>query len=316
MGDREGDVSVVIDAYLTFASVEQGLAANTIDAYARDLAAFAGSLAVAGLTHIDALQREHISRFLTTLAEQGQSARSRTRALVAVRRLVRYATAERLLHRDPLDGIDSPTMSAPLPKTLRPEETDALLRAIPIDSPLGLRDRAMLEVLYGAGLRVSELVGLPLSAIDMRGGLLRVTGKGGKERVVPLGGAAIDAVNEYLERGREVLLGGRADAAHALFPTRTGRPMTRQNFFALLRKVAGKAGIPRDRVSPHVLRHAFATDLLNGGADLRSIQAMLGHSDLSTTQIYTHVSKARLRETVEEHHPRGRGRRSSAGRRR
>jgi integrase/recombinase XerD len=222
-----------------------------------------------------------------------------------------YATTEKLLHHDPLDGIESPTVRVPLPRTLRPDETEALLDATDTatDTPLGLRDRAMLEVLYGAGLRVSELVGLPLSGLDSRSGLLRVTGKGEKERVVPLGETALSAVARYLEQSRDLLLGSRTDDTHALFLTRRGGPMTRQNFFALLRKLAVRAGIPSDRVSPHVLRHAFATDLLDGGADLRSIQAMLGHADLSTTQIYTHVSRKRLRETVDERHPRGRGRR-------
>jgi integrase/recombinase XerD len=198
-------------------------------------------------------------------------------------------------------------LPVPLPKILRPDETEALLAAVDTSTPLGLRDRAMLEVLYGAGLRVSELVGLTLSAIDRPGGLLRVTGKGGRERVVPLGGAALAALDRYLDQARERLLGSDPNETHALFLTRRGRGMTRQNFFALLRKLARRADIPSDRVSPHVLRHAFATDLLNGGADLRSIQAMLGHADLSTTQIYTHVSRARLRETVETHHPRGAG---------
>jgi integrase/recombinase XerD len=156
---------------------------------------------------------------------------------------------------------------------------------------------------------VSELVGLPFSAVDARDGLLRVTGKGGKERVVPLGEQALAAIEHYLAEARDALLGSRPDETHALFLTRRGRPMTRQNFFVLIRKLAVKAGIPVDRVSPHVLRHAFATDLLDGGADLRSIQSMLGHADLSTTQVYTHVSRSRLRDTVEERHPRGRGRR-------
>ncbi len=168
----------------------------------------------------------------------------------------------------------------------------------------------MLEVLYGAGLRVSELVSLPLSAIDRRGQLLRVVGKGRKERVVPMGDLASGAIEVYLAEARPVLLGDHPDRDHATFLTRRGRPMTRQNFFARLRRHARAAGLPVDRVSPHVLRHGFATDLLEGGADLRAIQSMLGHADLSTTEIYTHVSRARLRETVETRHPRGAGRRS------
>jgi integrase/recombinase XerD len=167
----------------------------------------------------------------------------------------------------------------------------------------------MMEVLYGAGLRVSELVGLPLAGVDRRAGLLRVVGKGDRERMVPLGEPALEALEAYLAEGRPALVKSTAPATDAIFLSRRGGPMTRQNFFVRVRQLALRAGIPSDRVSPHVLRHAFATDLLDGGADLRAVQSMLGHADLATTQIYTHVSRARLRETVERRHPRGRGRR-------
>ncbi len=306
--DPDAQLSAVVDGFLGHASVERGLARNTVEAYARDLAAFTTVLEQVDVTNLADLHREHVSGFVHALDAKGQSARSRRRALVAVRRLLLYAQAEKLLDRDPMDGIESPNLPSLLPRVLKPEETEALLEAVDVGTPLGLRDRAMLEVLYGAGLRVSELVGLPLAALDERAGLLFITGKGGKERVVPLGGAALAAVAAYLAEGRDALLGSRRDETHALFLTRRGGPMTRQNFFALIRKLAMRAGIPRDRVSPHVLRHAFATDLLDGGADLRSIQSMLGHSDLSTTQVYTHVSRGRLRDTVEERHPRGGGR--------
>jgi integrase/recombinase XerD len=192
---------------------------------------------------------------------------------------------------------------------LRPDETEALLRAAEGSDPLALRDRAMLEVLYGAGLRVSELVGLPLGAVDRNSGVLRVTGKGGRDRIVPLGEPALLALDDWLENGRPSLVGSRSSAA--TFLSRRGTQMTRQNFFLRLQQLAIRAGLPRDRVSPHVLRHAFATDLLEGGADLRAVQSMLGHADLATTQIYTHVSRGRLRETVERRHPRGRGRRGA-----
>ena len=175
------------------------------------------------------------------------------------------------------------------------------------EEPTAWRDVAMIELLYGAGLRVSELVGLPLSGIDRQAGLLRVIGKGRKERIVPLGELAGRALDDYLERGRPLLAGERTGHEHAVFLTARGRPMTRQNFWKRLREHAIRAGLSADRVSPHVLRHAFATDLLEGGADLRAIQAMLGHADLSTTEVYTHVSRARLRETVEALHPRGSG---------
>jgi integrase/recombinase XerD len=305
--DPEAELSAVVDGFLGHTSVERGLARNTVEAYARDLAAFASFLEAASVTNLADLRREHISGFVHELDARGQSAASRTRALVAVRRLLLYAQTEKLLGHDPMDGIESPRQGSKLPRILKPEETEALLEAVDTGTPMGLRDRAMLEVLYGAGLRVSELVGLSLSALDSRGGLLRVTGKGGKERVVPLGGAALAAIAVYLAEGRDALLGSRREETQSLFPTRRGSSMTRQNFFVLIRKLAVRAGISSDRVSPHVLRHAFATDLLEGGADLRSIQAMLGHADLSTTQVYTHVSRGRLRKTVEERHPRGGG---------
>jgi integrase/recombinase XerD len=221
---------------------------------------------------------------------------------------VAFAIAQGELAADPLDGVSAPRLERRLPRHLAPEETEALIAAVAGDDPLALRDRAMLEVLYGAGLRVSELVALPLSSVDRRGGLVRVTGKGGRDRIVPLGGAALDALETYLDRGRPDLMGDARRVCDAVFVTRRRRAMTRQNFFTRLRAIAVRAGLPSDRVSPHVLRHAFATDLLEGGADLRSVQTMLGHSDLSTTQIYTHVSRGRLRETVERRHPRGGGR--------
>ncbi|MBW2713789.1 MAG: tyrosine-type recombinase/integrase, partial [Deltaproteobacteria bacterium] len=181
----------------------------------------------------------------------------------------------------------------------------SLIDATDPKTALGLRDRAMLEVLYGAGLRVSELIGLDLTSLDPRAGLIRVLGKGNKERLIPLSEIAFERVNEYLRDARPRLLGKKR--SEALFLSRRGGGMTRQNFFARLRQLATQAGLAPERVSPHILRHAFATDLLEGGADLRAVQAMLGHEDLSTTEIYTHVTRGRLRETVEKHHPRGSG---------
>jgi integrase/recombinase XerD len=301
-------LNTVIDAYLTYAKLEKGLARNTITAYARDLARFAEPLEGIFAAEIN---REHIKSFIEALERDGLSPASRARALVAVRRLLKFMCAEQLIEKDPSQGILAPKVGRSLPRVLVGDETQALIRACGDSGPLALRDRAMLEVLYGAGLRVSELVGLPLSGLDRRGGLLRVVGKGGHERVVPLGQLALSAVEDYLESGRPALLGSREDRSRSLFLSRRGSAMSRQNFFTLLRKLALRAGIPRDRVSPHVLRHAFATDLLEGGADLRSIQMMLGHADLSTTEIYTHVSRGKLKETVELRHPRGSGSRGS-----
>ena len=296
-----------IDAFLSHSAVERGLAPKTIEAYARDLTRFAGWLESVGVEAPGSIRREHVIGFTRALEEEGLAARSRTRILVATRRWIRFLLAAGELSVDPTEGISTPRFRQSLPKVLRPDETAALIAAATPDTPLGLRDRAMLEVLYGAGLRVTELVALPLGALDARSGVLRVFGKGRRERLVPLGEPALAAVGIYLEAGRPALLRADRPATDAMFLSRRGTPMTRQNFFARLRRLARIAGIPGDRISPHVLRHAFATDLLEGGADLRSVQAMLGHADLSTTQIYTHVSRARLRDVVETRHPRGSG---------
>ena len=302
-----GSLFGAIDAFLSHAAVERGLAPKTIEAYASDLARFGSWLESAGVAAPGSLRREHITGFAQALEAEGLSARSRTRILIATRRWIRFLLATGELTADPMEGIATPRFGQPLPKVLRPDETAALLAAADPDTTLGLRDRAMLEVLYGAGLRVTELVALPLGALDSRAGVLRVFGKGGRERLVPLGEPALAAVDAYLEAGRPALLRAGHPGTDAMFLSRRGAPMTRQNFFSRLRKLARIAGISSDRVSPHVLRHAFATDLLEGGADLRSVQAMLGHADLSTTQIYTHVSRARLRDVVETRHPRGAG---------
>jgi integrase/recombinase XerD len=299
------------DAFLVHAAVERGLSPRTIEAYGRDLARFVAHLERAGIAKPNAVRREHVSGFARSLERAGLGARSRARALVAVRRWLRHAGAAGT-GEDPCAGVPAPREKRPLPRVLRPDETEALIAAALRDGPLALRDRAMLEVLYGAGLRVSELVGLPLSGVDRRAGWLRVLGKGRKERIVPLGEPALEALDAYLADARPLLAKRSTRECEAVFLSRRGSAMTRQNFFLRLRDLARRADIPIDRVSPHVLRHAFATDLLEGGADLRAVQSMLGHADLSTTQIYTHVSRARLRETVERRHPRGAGGRAGA----
>jgi integrase/recombinase XerD len=306
-----GDLDRLRDAFLNHAGVERGLSPLTVEAYAGDLNRFLEYVEKAGAVGLADLTRDVVVGFLLALEEDGLSARSRARALSALRRMLAFAADRGLLANDPLLGIEGPRLPQQLPRVLRPDQTAALLSAIDTDTPLGLRNFAMLELLYGAGLRVSELVGLPLSGLDRRAGLVRVVGKGQRERVVPIGDAALEALDDYLAEARGQLLGDRPDTSRAVFLSRRGSAMTRQNFFAFLRSLARKAGIPSELVSPHVLRHAFATDLLEGGADLRSIQAMLGHSDLATTQIYTHVSRGRLRETVEQRHPRGSGGRGS-----
>jgi integrase/recombinase XerD len=308
VAEAGGGLDAALEGFLTHVRVERGLAERSVEAYARDLARFVGHLAGAGVGRVAEIGREHVSGFLASLARQGLGARSRARALVSVRRWLRHLQASGRLAGDPLDGIAAPRLERRLPRVLSPEETERLLAAASAPTPLGLRDRAMLELLYGAGLRVSELVGLPLGRLDRRRGVVHVVGKGRRERLVPVGEPALDALEAWLAEGRPALLRRSRRSPEAVFVTGRGAAMTRQNFFARLRALARAAGLPTERVSPHVLRHAFATHLLEGGADLRAVQEMLGHADLSTTQIYTHVSRARLRELVEERHPRGAGR--------
>jgi integrase/recombinase XerD len=279
MAERASELDDALEGFLAHVRVEQGLSPRTVEAYGRDLTRLVEHLRGRGVCTPRQVERSHLSSFLGSLARQGLGARSRARALVAVRRFVRHLQASRRLEGDPLEGLGSPRVERRLPRVLGGAEVERLLR-------------------------VSELVSLPLGALDRRGGVLRVVGKGRRERLVPLGELALDALERYLEEARPQLLRGRR-ATEAVFLSRNGRAMTRQNFFVRLRTYARRAGLPQDRVSPHVLRHAFATDLLEGGADLRAVQAMLGHADLSTTQIYTHVGRGRLRETVERHHPRG-----------
>jgi len=302
-----------VDAFLAHTAVERNLSRHTVEAYARDLERFVAWLAGQGVTRLSQLERRHVRAFVQHLEREGLAARSRTRALVAIRRFVEHGARQGECAVDPLDGVEAPRFGKPLPRVLRPDETRMLIEATDSDDPLGCRDRAMLELLYGSGLRVSELVSLPLSGLDRRTGLVRVVGKGRKERIVPVGEPAREAIERYLAEARPMLARAAKRATDAVFLSRRGRPMTRQNFFDRLRGLARVAGIPSDRVSPHVLRHAFATDLLEGGADLRAVQTMLGHADLSTTEVYTHVSRARLRETVETRHPRG-GRAGSGAR--
>jgi integrase/recombinase XerD len=306
---RGARLAAAVDAFLASAAALRGLSPATIEAYGRDLARLQEHLERAGVERAEQLTHEHVRSFVLALERAGLGARSRARALVAVRRFLRHLGAEGLLRSDPWQATRLPRFERPLPRVLRSDQTAALIESVDAETPLALRDRAMLEVLYGAGLRVSELVRLPLAGIDRRAGLLRVTGKGRRERVVPLGAPALAALDAWLASGRPRLARDARRAGDAVFLSQRGAPMTRQNFFVRLRRLALAAGIPSADISPHVLRHAFATDLLEGGADLRVVQTLLGHADLATTQIYTHVSRARLRETVEGRHPRGSGQR-------
>ncbi len=291
----------LIDRFLDSLWLEKGLADNTRESYRSDLALFNGWLVERGL-ELPAIGREAILDHLAWRLENGYKARSTARLLSGLRGFYRYLLREGEIAIDPTLRVELPHIGRPLPKALSEADVEALLAAPEVDEPLGLRDRAMLEVLYACGLRVSELVGLTLEQVSLRQGVLRAFGKGSKERLVPLGEEAMVWLERYLGEARDVLLAGRP--CDALFPSQRGEQMTRQAFWYRIKLHARTAGIAK-AISPHTLRHAFATHLLNHGADLRSVQMLLGHSDLSTTQIYTHIARARLQELHAAHHPRG-----------
>lgn len=295
-----------IEGFTYHLRVERGRSENTVVAYGRDLEFLRAWLEREhGVTRAEDVRREHLAGFLVHLdRDRGLGLRSIARTRSSIRQLFRYLVREGRLEADPTALVDAPRFPQPLPKVLSAAQVEALLAAPPLGDPLGLRDAAMLELMYSCGLRVSELVGLPIRGVDPREGLIRVVGKGNKERVVPVGDQALELLRAYLERGRPVH--DPSWSSPAAFVSRLGKPMTRQNFWERVKVWAGRAGVPQRLVSPHVLRHSFATHLLENGADLRSLQAMLGHADISTTQIYTHVTRERLARIHAEHHPRGR----------
>lgn len=285
--------------YLDYLTVEKGLARNSLSSYATDLRQFGRYLADKKID-IESVDRLSIVRYFQSLRSAGIAARSVARALAAIRGMFRFLVAERHLKTDPTENLENPKVWTTLPKSILPEEVEALLRAPDPSTAEGLRDRAMLELLYATGLRVSELIRVRIDDLVMDAGFLRTIGKGSKERIVPFGDTARDAIVRYIETGRPEY--DRFGDPH-LFLSRRGRPMSRQSFWMKIVKHARTAGI-KAQISPHVLRHSFATHLLENGADLRSVQMMLGHSDISTTQIYTHVSRARLQKLYERYHPR------------
>jgi integrase/recombinase XerD len=290
-----------LDVFLTHARIEKGLAANSVDAYGRDLRRYVAHLEGLGVPGWESVGRAEVQAHLAELVRRGLSPRSQARALSAIRSLHALLVAEKLTPLDPTDEIDAPRPRRKLPALLSREEIEALLVSPDPRKAPGRRDRAMLELLYATGLRVSELVSLELNDVDLESRMLVARGKGSKERVVPVGAPAAEALKAYLFGARDVLLRGRR--SKDLFVTPRGGRMTRQGFAKLLARHARAAGISR-RVSPHKLRHSFATHLLEGGADLRAVQAMLGHADVSTTQIYTHVDGTHVRRLYERFHPR------------
>jgi integrase/recombinase XerD len=287
-----------VQAFLNYCRVEKGLSANTIAAYRRDLERFAATVSAGGEETADA---EEVRRHLDVLRGEGLSSRSIARHLTTLRNFYRFLLREERTDSDPTALMTSPRIWQNLPKYLTKEEVNRLIKATESDWPTAIRDRAMIELLYASGLRVSELCQVQTGDLDLELGLVRVVGKGNRQRIVPVGSAAQAAVSYYLTVSRPVLLKGRV--SRYLFVTARGGRLTRQGFWKSMAGYGRKAGIGR-RLSPHMVRHSFATHLLEGGADLRSVQTMLGHVDISTTQIYTHVMRSRLQAVVDRHHPR------------
>jgi integrase/recombinase XerD len=292
----------LIDRFCDALWLEDGLADLTLAAYRRDLRAFGDWLEKERSREMKAVVQGDIEAYLAWRFAHKTQARSAARYTSSLKRFYRHLLRENLITSDPTVNLDSPKLPRSLPKSLTESEVESLLDVPDADTALGLRDRAMLEVLYATGLRVSELVGLGLTAVSLDAGVLRVTGKGNKERLVPLGEEAVNWVGRYLKKSRPELMEGKQ--CDQLFVTARGAAMTRQAFWYLIKRHARAAGLTRP-LSPHTLRHAFATHLLNHGADLRVVQMLLGHADISTTQIYTHVARERLKKLHAAHHPRG-----------
>ena len=291
----------VIDLYMDALFMEKGLSQNTLASYRRDLVHFDRWLVTQSVALLK-VQKTDIHSYLSFRLQKKQSARSTARLLSCLRGFYQYQLRESQISLDPTLDIESPQLPKTLPKSLSEEDVEGLLAAPDINEPLELRDRAMLELLYASGLRVTELVSLQVGQLSMTQGVVRVMGKGSKERLVPTGEEALLWLQRYMQQARPLLLG--AKMSDVMFPSKRGTMMTRQTFWHRIKIYAQRAGITRP-LSPHTLRHAFATHLINHGADLRVVQLLLGHSDLSTTQIYTHVARERMKDLHAEHHPRG-----------
>ncbi|WP_423909858.1 site-specific tyrosine recombinase XerD [Candidatus Spongiihabitans sp.] len=292
--------NTLIDLFLDVVWMESGLSNNTLSAYRNDLTQFFVWADSKGLSPT-ALSPEAVALFVSERALRSSN-RSAARSLSSIKRFYNYLLQENKIDHNPCANVVSPSIGKSLPKSLSEDDVEKLIQAPDITTALGIRDRAMIETLYAAGMRVTELVGLSVNQIDLTAGVCRVIGKGDKERLVPLGDDAVEWITRYLKEARLEILGSAQSIA--LFITRRGAAMSRQGFWQNLKRYALIAGISSP-LSPHTLRHAFATHLLNNGADLRSVQMLLGHSNLSTTQIYTYIAQARLKELHEHHHPRG-----------
>jgi integrase/recombinase XerD len=301
VADSAQDPKAMIDRFLDAIWMERGLSENTLGAYRADLVALNQRLESKSVALVHA-GRADIMDYISWRVEGGAKPRSTARQLSSFRRFFRYLLREGIITEDPTVNIAMPKIGRSLPQSLTEQDVESLLAAPKVAEPLGHRDRTMLEVLYATGVRVSELINLKLSQINLNQGVLRIVGKGDRERLIPLGDEAQDWIREFIDGPRgEILLERQTEY---LFPTRRGDRMTRQAFWHIIKRYAKKAGVSK-KLSPHTVRHAFATHLLNNGADLRVVQLLLGHSDVSTTQIYTHVARERMKELHERHHPRG-----------
>jgi integrase/recombinase XerD len=301
MQNKKIAMETQLDLYLDYLTVERGLAPNTRASYSADLQKFLSYVKDRGVSDWSLVRYSEVMGFLSQSQEQGLAPRSRARLLSALRGFFKFMVRDGHLRESPVANLASPRLRRQLPSVLSVAEVERILARPNPELPLGQRDAAMLEILYGTGLRVSELVALTLGRVNLEVGFLVVLGKGSKERIVPAGEAATEAVRSYLKESRPRLLKGRM--TETLFVTNRGGAMTRQGFWKLLKKYGREAGLKK-KLTPHILRHSFATHLLERGADLRSVQMMLGHADISTTQLYTHVARERLREVHRKYHPR------------
>ena len=300
MSSNLSNSEILIDNFIDVLWLEKGLSKNTLSAYRHDISSFSDWYKGVSLLEV---QRVDLLDYLSQRLKDGYSSRSTARSLSSLRAFYSHITVKHNLKENPTSRVDSPKLGRSLPKTLSEDEVEKLISSPDIEDHIGLRDRAMLELIYACGLRVSELISLDMLNLNLRQGVIRVIGKGEKERLVPMGEEALDLVQRYINKGRPYLL-KEDNKVSELFLSKRGKSMTRQTFWYRIKEYANKASINKD-LSPHTLRHAFATHLINHGADLRTVQLLLGHSSLSTTQIYTEVARHRMKELHNEHHPRG-----------
>jgi integrase/recombinase XerD len=290
-----------LQSFIHYVTVEKGLSKNTLDSYKRDLTQFLRFLMKDGFPRIEETNRQHVISYLKGLKEEGKATATLSRSMASIRAFYQFLVRERRMDVDPTIHLETPKIERRLPKVLSINEVDSLLQAPTQSTPFGQRDKAMLELLYATGIRVSELISLSLEDVHLHMGFVKCMGKGSKERIIPLGQVAVDSIETYLTIGRGRL--AKKKRVDALFLNHHGNSLTRQGFWKIIKKYAQETGIKKD-ITPHTLRHSFATHLLENGADLRSVQEMLGHADISTTQIYTHVTKTRLRDVYAKAHPR------------